>query len=109
MFNVAVAKARHGEMESAAGMLEELLQAAKQPDLRAAAETHLAEIRRTLGHNRLVERFNHAVRQANRGNIDEASATLRQVLESHPREDLRKKSQTLLDELRSVTPGPAGR
>jgi tetratricopeptide (TPR) repeat protein len=108
LFNDAVEKARRGEMEQAASMLETLLESAEQPDLRAAAETHLREIRRTLGHNRLVARFNEAVRLANRGRPDEATAILQEMLESQPPGDLRRQTLDLLHELRLASSAGAG-
>lgn len=100
IFNQALDRAKQGEMESAAELLEQLLQSVQQPDLREAAATHLNELRRVMGHNRWVERFNEAVRQANRGDIDGATRLLHELLDSDAAESLKDEARRLLRDLR---------
>ena len=87
-------------MVRAEELLRLLLLWAEQPDLRAAAATHLEEIHRTIEHNRLVDLYNGAVRQAKAGNTAAAIASLEEILRSDPRKDLRRTTQRLLDDLR---------
>jgi len=99
LYNLAMADINAGEYDKALTILEQLVPEIDEPGLKAEGEAHIASLRATTRHNRLVGRFNRAVELANAGDLGGAARLLERVLADEPEEDLRQKAEALLTAL----------
>jgi len=99
IYDRAIQAANGGDLNESARLLREVIMQAEDPTLRLAADSNLRMIEEAVLHNRTVERYNRAVREANAGNLAAAIEVLEQALETDPEGPLRRQVEQTLREL----------
>jgi tetratricopeptide (TPR) repeat protein len=100
LYNLAMGMINEGDYETALAILEQLVPQVEDPELAARGQAHIVELREVTRHNRLVLRYNRAVREANAGRTDAATRLLEGVLAEGAEGDLREKAESMLGQLR---------
>jgi tetratricopeptide (TPR) repeat protein len=90
------------KLEEALPLLEQVRDRTQRPEKRTALEARIAEIRNVIEFNRFADRYNEAVRLANRGDRKGAIAVLEPLVETTKNPDQVRQAREMLESLREL-------
>lgn len=99
LYNLASEKAGRGEYGEAAALLQQVVERAEDPELRASAERVLEALRERIGHQSLADRYHQALKLLWADEYDGAEEILRGILREEPDDRLRAAVEEALQEI----------